>query len=288
MIPENEIITGERFQALADITFITKNHNYIHTSCKNVNKIFYDDITQNVIFNFQQIVSIFIYASNQEIFKKIVLPKIKSPVILLVHNGDDTFDDLEIINHNLVIHVLAQNCPLEHEKITHVPIGLANEMWPHGNIETFYKILSTQNDTTKKEMLYVNFGTSTYPQLRKPLLDKIQNFPSDFILKETGKSFSEYITSMKNCKYVLSPRGNGLDTHRTWEALYLGCYVICDENELTVCFKKYDLDIFTFRETDIEDSLLEAQMNSENRKNSKWLLLSTYFDLINKLKSKKV
>jgi hypothetical protein len=34
--------------------------------------------------------------------------------------------------------------------------------------------------------------------------------------------FTRYISEMYSHPYVLSPEGNGLDCHRTWEALYAG------------------------------------------------------------------
>jgi hypothetical protein len=36
------------------------------------------------------------------------------------------------------------------------------------------------------------------------------------------KPFASYLDDMARCRWVLSPPGNGVDCHRTWEALYLG------------------------------------------------------------------
>ena len=35
---------------------------------------------------------------------------------------------------------------------------------------------------------------------------------------------------LKNFAYVACPRGNGVDTHRLWEAIYLGRYPIIENN----------------------------------------------------------
>ena len=37
---------------------------------------------------------------------------------------------------------------------------------------------------------------------------------------------------MSKCKFVISPPGNGIDCHRTWEALYLGAIPIVRTSSL--------------------------------------------------------
>jgi hypothetical protein len=37
---------------------------------------------------------------------------------------------------------------------------------------------------------------------------------------------------MSKCKFVISPPGNGIDCHRTWEALYMGCIPIVIKNDI--------------------------------------------------------
>jgi hypothetical protein len=41
-------------------------------------------------------------------------------------------------------------------------------------------------------------------------------------MKANGSDFDSYIDNIYNHKFVLCPEGNGMDTHRTWETLYLG------------------------------------------------------------------
>lgn len=281
----DEIITGERFQALADVTFVTFSHSQVHTSCSKVNRIFYEQLFGVAEIPLSEMTSVFIYASNQQLFKSLVLPLIKVKIILLVHNGDDEFSDWELVNSDKIAHILAQNCPIEHEKITHVPIGIANAMWPHGNLQEFWKCLQTGSETKKTNKLYANFGASTYPSLRLPLLEKIKS-KDDNIVLETGKTFSEYLTKMKTCDVVLSPRGNGLDSHRLWEALYLGCKVLCDKNPLSLILKKLELDIYLFEDLNFESAWNEATNDiSDNNPNpiNRWLLLSTYRQIIDNL-----
>ena len=52
-----------------------------------------------------------------------------------------------------------------------------------------------------------------------------------------------FLREIKSSKFVLCPRGNGLDTHRLWETLYMGSIPIVkrdigynDFSDLPICF----------------------------------------------------
>jgi hypothetical protein len=68
--------------------------------------------------------------------------------------------------------------------------------------------------------VYCNWG-DTNPE-RKNVIKKLK-VP---YLHQSGLSFKTYCEQMSEYKFVISPNGNGLDNHRTWEALYLGCIPI--------------------------------------------------------------
>ena len=42
----------------------------------------------------------------------------------------------------------------------------------------------------------------------------------------------QYFHSLPNYKFVISPEGNGIDTHRTYESLMAGCIPIVEDNEI--------------------------------------------------------
>lgn len=48
-----------------------------------------------------------------------------------------------------------------------------------------------------------------------------------------------YYKYIRNHQFVICPRGNGFDTHRMWEALYLGSIPICVSNPVVDYFAKY-------------------------------------------------
>ena len=51
--------------------------------------------------------------------------------------------------------------------------------------------------------------------------------------------YKEYLIELKRHKYCICPEGNGMDTHRFWECLYMGTIPICLKNELTEYYKLF-------------------------------------------------
>lgn len=49
-------------------------------------------------------------------------------------------------------------------------------------------------------------------------------------LDNEARMFADYMFAMRQYKYVLSPPGNGPDTHRTWEALLMGSIPIVERS----------------------------------------------------------
>ena len=58
-----------------------------------------------------------------------------------------------------------------------------------------------------------------------------------------GQMFDEYLEDIYDHKFVICPEGNGIDTHRTWECLYMNTIPIEKRNinnqfytDLPICF----------------------------------------------------
>jgi hypothetical protein len=61
---------------------------------------------------------------------------------------------------------------------------------------------------------------------------------------------------MKNYTFILSPFGNGMDCHRTWEALCLGCIPILNAPNFKELFKNLPV-LFVDNWKDINQELLD-------------------------------
>lgn len=132
---------------------------------------------------------------------------------LITHNGDANVEDVYYVNMILNAPNLklwyAQNVNFSHDKLVPLPIGIANRMWPHGNVSIV--------ESPKTADVYMSFDLNTNPKKRTECLDALRDKVSflPFV------SPNENIARLAQYKYCICPEGNGLDTHRLWEALYL-------------------------------------------------------------------
>ena len=138
------------------------------------------------------------------------------PFILITHNGDLPVDSslLGYLNNPFLIRWYGQNINVTHHKLKSIPIGIANESWPHGNVNEFLEIINEENK--KEKMVYVNFEITNLN--RNTCLSELSKF--DLYLEEK-KPFKEYLRELSKSYFVVSPEGNGIDCHKTWESLYL-------------------------------------------------------------------
>ena len=225
------IITGEKFIKLSNYIFnIDGGEDYYNLSSTfDVEKIKDGDIvythTHNIKYLFDEI------------------KKIDKKVKIISHNSDHRVKEFDIPDN--IIKWYSQNVCFKHEKLESIPIGLENDLW---FVKTFNKkdifFNKMYDKKNHKNLLYVNHNINTNPKERqKPyqmFSDKkwcsIQN-------GRNGQNFNNYIDNLYNHKFVLCPEGNGTDTHRTWECLYLNTIPIEKRNinnqfytELPICF----------------------------------------------------
>jgi hypothetical protein len=92
--------------------------------------------------------------------------------------------------------------------------------------------------TPVKALLSV-FTAHTRRDVREPLqvLVKERLGEEYATTSSSGNEKDWYKDIMRHCM-VLSPRGNGLDTHRTWEALYLGRVPVVKASEMDAVFER--------------------------------------------------
>ena len=50
---------------------------------------------------------------------------------------------------------------------------------------------------------------------------------------EPTKDHASYLSELATYKWVVSPKGNGVDCHRLWECLYAKCVPLVDDTENT-------------------------------------------------------
>lgn len=186
-------------------------------------------------------------------------PQIAHPYILLTHNSDhgapgpfgNYLDDPKILAW------FAQNVEGEvHPKLHPIPIGIANKCWEHGNPRIFSSLLPLAENQDRPYFCYLNFEPSTYPKERPYVRSLFAEQPWCTVSKT--KDLTHYLQDLSQSKFVISPRGNGIDCHRTWEALLMGAIPIVRSSSLDPLFSDLPVLIVDDWET-ISESYLKEQ-----------------------------
>lgn len=232
MIHHDTAISGADFQSFAQLTFCTEeklrdlhtqmlpNHPIMLQSGGDINP--HLNLVNGKSTDLKLLRTIFCYGDTVRSFYNYGLKYLDGPLEIIVHNSDQEFSSkyLPLLNDPKVSLVFAQNATFEHQKLIGIPIGLANNWWPHGK-SNFDKILSKIERPNRKCVLYANFSASTHPS-RTEYSVLLSQLRSSKVLFESNVTQFQYITNLLSCKYVFCPRGNGIDTHRFWEAVYCG------------------------------------------------------------------
>ena len=163
---------------------------------------------------------VFVYSDMIDHFIDRILPLLDRPIVLITHNGDGIVDERyrAALDSARIIHWFGQNAKLNHRKLTALPIGIANAQWRHGDIAAVARVATRA--IPQRSGLYVNFEVATNPAVRGPFLDALRTKP--FSVLGQRLPYPAYLAEMAQWRFCASPPGNGLDCHRTWEALYLG------------------------------------------------------------------
>jgi len=141
--------------------------------------------------------------------------------IVITHNSDININNVNNLPKN-VIKWYSQNVNCKDERLYSLPIGLENSKWFY-NLHKQEK-LSDKVKTNKniKNLVYINHNINTNKKERTIPYTLLSN--KYFVTVEygsNGQNYDNYIDNIYNHKFVICPEGNGIDTHRKWETLYL-------------------------------------------------------------------
>jgi hypothetical protein len=91
----------------------------------------------------------------------------------------------------------------------------------YGDNSMFFDTLSSEKHETT--LAYMNFNINTFSTERNYVwnLFKDKSWVKTGSIENTREGRMRYMKDIYNSKFCVCPRGNGLDTHRLWESLYL-------------------------------------------------------------------
>jgi hypothetical protein len=172
--------------------------------------------------------------------EKLLAGYISAPFILITHNSYQNIGQeyLPVLEHPLLIRWYAQNPLITHPKLTLLPIGQANSCYKHGDARVISHTINLRPLKTKDYYFFFNIWTNKAARelCRDTLLNKGLVFGEP-------QPYAQYIQELASARFAICPDGNGADSHRIWEALYLGTVPIVLSNSFTVQLKAADLPI---------------------------------------------
>jgi len=202
------------------------------------------------------------YTSDLDTFGELIY-NIKEPIILVTTDGDRPVPSSykpqlveKILCNDKILKWYTQNYDhsIEHSKLCHYPIGLdmhTTRWLPQNNKNDedvrqqkiqMYLDIRKQFENNKKMTIFCDAHLSATHSRRKelkPLLEK--NIFMNFLDKTV--SYEDVAKLYASHQFVLSPRGNGIDCHRTWEVFLLGSIVIVESSSLDSMFLENNLPV---------------------------------------------
>ena len=194
-----------------------------------------------VLTNIKPYESIYVCSELLPYFRNNILPVISVPFVLVTGDSDLSITDeyKSMIESPLLTRWFAQNAVLKHPKLIQMPIGLdyhtvfANPSHEWVSLgegitpkEQESLLLSIRNKALplqhRLQKIYVNFGWISADRR-----DALQSISRDLLWPNLYKIKRTTVwNNIASTAFVLSPFGNGMDCHRTWEALVLGAIPI--------------------------------------------------------------
>jgi len=271
-------------------------HNGLSITRKHINVNNYDFKTKNTF------VCLTGYSKILKLFFTNLIYKFMSPVVVIIIESDVVELEQLWLENLLIRRCYIWNKPFIHNKLISLPIGL-NYYRHYNGIINWLKI-NNKPITNHSNILCLNHSPHTNTERGKLVEYATKNWmdfcnilpfipPEKSYWKKSeieGKikidvSNIKCYDEMRKYKFILSPAGAGIDCHRTWEALYIGCIPIVLNSIISDLYQ--DLPIVVVNDWSIltkqflEEKYKEIEKNKkENKYNLSKLYLNYWTDKI--------
>lgn len=136
-------------------------------------------------------------------------------------NLEDSPIDSDIENKipKNVLSIYAANAIYNNDKVKPFPYGIQRKF----HLNDFRKEIMSQvihDNTPAQKLLYINHNENTNPIERKGIKELFVN-KNWSTVNEANLDYIQFISMIKYHKFMISPEGNAIDCHRSWEILYL-------------------------------------------------------------------
>lgn len=284
-----------------NILIIDKTNDII-TKEKNSNSSIFDIVYNDIIFNNYISGDFFSKLSNNKSMLYVKTDYLdnqawivtKNYTVLITHNSDFKIDYPKFnkfLQCGKFKYWFAQNPIINEPRLFTLPIGLMNKIWhkyPRFNLMMEEKkknikptkllllSFSIKNNEEKRQQCADSFINKSYAT--NNAVNIVKNFIGD--VKEYDRKF---FNIMLDHLFIACPEGNGIDTHRFWETLYMGRYPVVLHNRVNDAFS--DLPVLILNKwEDFENEYLMFLERIKYKKFSYKKLTQEYWiDRINNL-----
>lgn len=245
LINSNNILNAHNYSLLSDVSFNFIEDFTYNKRIENGSIIFCKTDFLNILFN--------------------ILEDSHKYVLITHHSDYPITEELYTNKPKSIKKWFCINPKIFNENIIPIPLGIKTHkgayLEPQYMSQWFCDNVERLKDNNKRNEIYVNFNITN--SSRKNLIEQLKHLN---LKVKYNLPFNEYIENMSSCRYVLSPLGNGIDCHRTWEALYVGSIPIVIKNNLYDCWKDLPiLQIENFEDltNELLDNFLKNSFNYE-------------------------
>jgi hypothetical protein len=172
------------------------------------------------------------------------MQNIRVPFVLVTGNSDLSPSEHgtdAIVAYPMVLQWASTNVHRRHESpITRgMPIGLSEPDRPIGDQYVISRCMSKIR-VKKNRVLLPPCGNT------HPVRAKLQDFEHRLVDRLNGPkmSFEKYLDTMAEYRWIICPRGNGIDVHRVWESLLLRSipiYVADSYDTVPLVYKEFPM-----------------------------------------------
>jgi hypothetical protein len=236
-IPTSKFITGTNFSNLSDIIyseaidsdgFSKIDSNNIQT-CIKFNKNIFIYTIKNFSLKENQI----IFCKTDyllDLFTKLKNVNLKN-IKLITHQAATPSIDKKLfkLKPKCISEWYSINVEYVNESLIPIPLGLGNFFSNTGIQPAHLKSIKDIEILERDKKIYCNFDTSTNI-LRNEYINFAEKNKKIFEVNLQRIDREIFLNNILKFKFVLSPPGVGMDTHRFWEALYSGCIPIAKRN----------------------------------------------------------
>ena len=288
-----------------NILYIDKNSNKAKNDIipkKNSNSSIFDIVYNDIIFSnyisgdfFSQLSDskTILYVKTDYLDNK-AWKVTKNYTVLITHNSDYKIDSSKFnkfLQCGKFKYWFAQNPIIDEPRIFTLPIGLMNKRWhkyPRFNLMMEEKkknikpnkllllSFSIKNNKDKRQQCLDSFINKTYAT--NNVVYEVKNFIGD--VKEYDR---KYFNIMLDHLFIACPEGNGIDTHRFWETLYMGRYPVVLHNRVNDAFSDLPVLILNKWEYFEKEYLIFLERIKNKKFSYKKLIQEYWIDRINNL-----